>query len=345
MFSVKSDDMLRENVFLKSLHTFHLPVYSKYLLDIQSEEALVEFLMDNVYSDLPLLVLGGGSNMLFTKDFEGIILRNKVEGVEVLRETEETVLVEVGGGENWHEFVLYCIDKGWGGLENLTLIPGSVGAAPIQNIGAYGVEQKACFRSLSAIHLKTGQKRTFTAKECQFGYRDSFFKRNGKGKYMICRVEYELSKIPQVNTSYGSIRDELANRKIDQPGIKEVSDVVADIRRSKLPDPDEIGNSGSFFKNPVIPQALFEEIKTQHPDIPSYPAGEGEVKLPAAWLIQTCGWKGERRGDAGVHKRQALVLVNYGDAKGKEIFQLAMDIQKSVEETFKIKLAPEVNIF
>ncbi|MEM6763674.1 MAG: UDP-N-acetylmuramate dehydrogenase [Bacteroidota bacterium] len=337
--------MLKENVSLKSLHTFHLAVSSKYLLEIDTEEILIEFLMDNVHSSLPLLVLGGGSNMLFTQDYEGIILRNVIKGMRIVEETEDDVTLEVGGGENWHELVMYCIEKGWGGLENLTLIPGSVGAAPIQNIGAYGVEQKSCFISLTGIHLSTGQKRTFSAKECQFGYRDSFFKRAGKGKYMICRVVYKLSKRSIVNTSYGSIRDELESRKITQPGIKEVSMVVADIRRSKLPDPEKIGNSGSFFKNPVISQQFFGELQAKYPEIPNYPAGGDNVKLAAAWLIQSCGWKGVRRGDAGVHNQQALVLVNHGNAKGKEIAQLAMDIQSSVKETFGILLEPEVNMF
>lgn len=334
---------LQKNVSLKSLNTFGIDAACEYLLETKTETSVVEFLMDNTFSDVPVSVLGGGSNVLLTGNIPGVVILNRIIGRKVLREDDHYVWLQIGAGENWHETVLFCIDQGWGGIENLSLIPGCVGAAPIQNIGAYGVELKDVFDSLEAINLKTGNTRTFDLDSCAFGYRESVFKGELKGEYLITRVVLRLSKNPVLNTSYGAIGAELEN--VQGPvGIREVSEAVIRIRQSKLPDPAEIGNGGSFFKNPVIAENHFETLKEAYPEMPFYPAEEGFIKVPAAWLIQTCGWKGYRRGDAGVHKNQALVLVNYGEASGREIYDLSTEIKASVKEKFLIDLEREVNV-
>ena len=333
---------LQQHISLQSLHTFGLDVSARWLLNISSEQEAIEFLFDNRESQRPLLILGGGSNMLFRGDFDGVVLRNQIKGIEVLEETDEEVLVKVGAGENWHQFVLHALDQNWYGIENLSLIPGTVGAAPIQNIGAYGVEIKEVFDHLEAIHLNTCEKRTFTHAQCRFGYRDSIFKQEAKGKYLITRVALRLSKVANPNTSYGAIRQELDG--IDPITPKDVSNAVIRIRQSKLPDPAVTGNAGSFFKNPEIPTTHFEEILAKYPEAPSYPISDEIVKVPAGWLIQTCGWKGIRRGDIGVHPLQALVLVNYGGGHGQEIYDLSEDILQSVQETFGIELEREVQV-
>jgi len=330
---------VEKNVSLKELHTFGLSVDAAAYTSISSEEELQALLP--VQS--PVLILGGGSNLLFTQNFEGLVLHNSIKGIEVIDETEQDVLLRVGGGEVWHELVLWSIEQGYGGLENLSLIPGSVGAAPIQNIGAYGVEVKDVFEKLEAIDIKTGETKIFEHKDCHFGYRDSVFKRALKGKYYITRVIFRLSKQPTFNVSYGAIKTVLEEQKT-VVSIRSISDAVIQIRQQKLPDPKEIGNSGSFFKNPIIPISQFEKLKKQYPKMPSYPLGETEVKLAAGWLIDQLGWKGYRKGDAGVHKNQALVLVNYGNAKGAEIWALAQEIQQSVLAQYGIHLEAEVNI-
>ena len=296
----------QEHVSLKAYNTFGIDASARWWFEVREEQQALEFIMDNIHARRAVLVLGGGSNMLLTGDVQGLVLRNAIRGIEVLHEDETQVQVRVGAGENWHAFVLHCIAQGWGGVENLSLIPGSVGAAPIQNIGAYGVELCEWFDYLEALSLHTGSKRIFTNSDCRFGYRDSVFKNEQKGKYLITRVVLRLSKQPVLNTSYGTIREELA-RRTDTPTIRDVSEVVCEIRRSKLPDPAEIGNAGSFFKNPMIPRLQYEALLRDSPTLPHYPADSGQVKIPAAWLIEACGWKGKRFDTYGVHTNQALV--------------------------------------
>ncbi|MEZ4852556.1 MAG: UDP-N-acetylmuramate dehydrogenase [Bacteroidia bacterium] len=334
---------MKQKQIPKPYNSFGIEAKARHWIEINNEEEATEFIFDNADSDHPLLILGGGSNILLTGDFEGVIVKVNIKGREIMDEDEDSVFLRVGAGENWHDLVMYCVEQGWGGIENLSLIPGCVGAAPIQNIGAYGVEIKDVFDSLEAIHLGSGVTHEFFHEDCQFGYRDSIFKREAKGEFLITRVTLQLSKDPVLNTSYGTIEEELA-RLSHSPTIKDVSDAVIRIRQSKLPDPKEIGNAGSFFKNPVIDQAHFEVIQQEYPDMPFYPAENDQVKIPAAWLIQTCGWKGKRFGDYGVHKDQALVLVNFGGANGKDIYDLSTRIMESVQETFQIELEREVNV-
>ncbi len=316
---------------------------ARYFCSVQSVKELQNLLADPRFQDTPKFMIGGGSNVLFINDFEGLVIHIDIKGITVDQEDDEGVILNVGAGENWHELVLHCVNKGWGGIENLSLIPGSVGAAPIQNIGAYGVELEEVFESLEAVELKTGQLKSFNKEECRFGYRDSIFKNELKGLFVITGVKLKLQKSPDVNTSYRALSEKLEEKGIKNASIKDISEAVIEIRQSKLPDPAEIGNTGSFFKNPVISKEQFEELQSTYPDIPSYPAGE-KVKIPAAWLIDQCGWKGKRFSDAGVHKMQALVIVNYGNATGEEIWDLAQKIQASVKEQFGVSLTPEVNI-
>lgn len=334
--------MLQENINITPFTTFGVKVISRYFATFSSIEELRKLLAE--VKDQQLLVLGGGSNMLFRKDYEGITIKNEITGISVIEENEESVLLKVGAGEVWHNFVLYSIEHNLGGIENLSLIPGSVGASPMQNIGAYGVEIKDVFDSLEAIEIATGELHTFSHQDCQFGYRESVFKKELKGKYIIVSVSYKLSKQPKLNTSYGAINSELAKRGITQPSIKDVSDVVIAIRQSKLPDPKEIGNAGSFFKNPVIPKSHYITLQKTYENIPSYPVSKDTVKVPAGWLIDNAGWKGKTIGEYGVHKNQALVLVNYGKANGNDIFQLSEDIIADIYKRYQIKLEREVNI-
>jgi len=291
------------------------------------------------------LFLGGGSNMLFTKDYEGLVLKNNIKGIQIVEETDEHVFLKAYSGENWHELVLYCVERNWGGIENLSLIPGTVGAAPMQNIGAYGVELEKVFVSLEALNLETLELEIFDEVQCEFGYRESVFKRKLKGQYFIYSVTFRLDKQPEIHAEYGDIKTILAEEGIEwtKAGIKDISQAVIQIRQSKLPDPKQIGNSGSFFKNPVIEQSHFIGLKTQYPEIKGFEQYNG-IKVPAAWLIEQCGWKGKKVGHTGSHATQALVLVNYGGATGNEVWQLAQDIIQSVSDKFGIKLEPEVNI-
>lgn len=334
--------MFQENVNIKSYNTFGINVNAKLLAAFNSEKELID-LLESLKNE-KLLILGGGSNILFKGDFDGTILLNRIKGIEILEENDEEVVVKVGAGEVWHDFVLHTIEKGWGGIENLSLIPGKVGASPMQNIGAYGVEIKDTFVSLNAVEIATGNIRTFNKEECQFGYRESVFKRKLKNQYVITSVSYRLSKCPVVNTKYGAIEAELEKRNIQNPTIKDVSDAVIAIRESKLPNPKVIGNGGSFFKNPIIDIEHFNRIKKVHPNIPSYPVDETKIKVPAGWLIDQAGWKGKRFGDCGVHKDQALVLVNYGNATGTEIYELSENIIKDIHQRFDIQLEREVNL-
>ena len=291
------------------------------------------------------LILGGGSNILFTQSVKGIVLLNRLKGIEIFKEDDESIFVKVGAGEVWHQFVMWAVDKGFGGIENLSLIPGSVGAGPMQNIGAYGVELKDSFYELEAMNLSTLVIQKFSATDCKFGYRESVFKTELKNQFFITSVSFRLTKNPQLNTSYGAISQELAARGVVSPTVKDVSNAVISIRQSKLPDPEILGNSGSFFKNPEVTKEHFEKLQQQHPNVVAYPTSTGTMKLAAGWMIEQCGWKGKVVGNTGSHKDQALVLVNYGGATGSEVYQLALDIKKSVFEKFGVEINPEVNIY
>lgn len=293
----------------------------------------------------PVLVLGGGSNLLLTRDVPGLVLKNAIPGVQVVRSFKNKVWVEAGGGVVWHEFVLWAVQHGYGGVENMSLIPGTVGASPVQNIGAYGVELKDVFVRLKAVHLDTGSVYTFNHQQCHFGYRDSIFKREAKGQYAIVSVVFSLSKDKhRLNISYGDIRKTLETNGVQIPGIADVSRAVVQIRSSKLPDPGVIGNCGSFFKNPETERSVLERILADHPQAPHYDLPDGRVKIPAGWLIEQCGWKGKRVGNTGSYEKQALVLVNYGGATGAEVKKLSEDIIASVEARFGIRLEAEVNL-
>ena len=330
------------NYSLEKLNTFGIAAKAKAFVEVATEEAFREAL---ARPENPKLILGGGSNMLLTKDLPGLVIKNNILGKAVIRDFIHTVHVGIGGGENWHAFVLWCIKKGYGGVENLSLIPGTVGASPIQNIGAYGVELKDVFLKLEALDIKTGERKIFRLKDCAFAYRDSVFKSKWKGRYAITKVYFRLSKNPKINTSYGAITDTLKTMGIENPGIREISKAVISIRQSKLPDPAQLGNSGSFFKNPVIGKKQFKALHKAYPKLPHYPQASGKIKVPAGWLIEQCGWKGKRVGNTGSHAKQALVLVNYGGASGKEVFNLAKKIIKSVDRKFGVLLTPEVNVF
>ncbi|MCM5664377.1 UDP-N-acetylmuramate dehydrogenase [Galbibacter mesophilus] len=334
---------IQQNVSLKPYNTFGIDVKAANFVSVVSVEELKNVLQLKKFPHK--FILGGGSNMLLTKNVDGLVIHLNLTKKEIIEETNDHVLVKAQAGENWHEFVLWSLEQGFGGLENLSLIPGNVGTAPIQNIGAYGVELKDVFYSCEAIDIQTLETATFTKEDCKFGYRDSYFKRN-KGQYIITSVTFKLSKAPHtLNISYGAIEAELSKKEIENPGIKDVSNAVIAIRQSKLPDPKVLGNSGSFFKNPVIGVQEFEKLQEKHPTIPHYIVSNEEVKVPAGWLIEQCGFKGKRFGDAGVHKNQALVLVNYGNATGEEIWDLALRIQQKVKETFQIEIEPEVNVY
>lgn len=334
--------MFQENVNLKSYTTFGIDSNAALFASFSDTESLKNLL--ELSANNQITILGGGSNMLLTKDIEGVVLKNEILGIKVVEETEESVLLKVGGGVVWHDFVLYTIENNYFGLENLSLIPGSVGASPMQNIGAYGVEIKDTFEKLEALHIVNKNVETFTHQQCEFGYRESVFKRKLKGEYIITNVYFRLSKNPSLNTSYGAINTELAEKGIISPTIKDVSDAVISIRKSKLPDPKELGNAGSFFKNPVVPKIILQKIKETYPMVPFYLINDDEVKIPAGWLIETSGWKGKKVGNCGVHTRQALVLVNYGGATGKEVFDLSQQIIDEVHNKFSILLEREVNI-
>lgn len=332
---------IEENISLKNYNTFGIEVTAKRFICIDSVYQLQELL--KVEKDI--FLISGGSNMLLTKDIEKLVVHIDIKGVSIDQENENEVFLTVNAGENWHEFVLWCVDNNYGGLENLSLIPGNVGTCPIQNIGAYGVEVKDTITKVEALHIETGKLVQFSNEECKFGYRNSIFKNEVKGKYIITSVSFKLTKQNHnFNTSYGAIETELTSKNIAKPNLKNISDAVIAIRKSKLPDPKEIGNSGSFFKNPVITKAHFLTLQKTYPEIPSYIVSENQVKVPAGWLIEKAGFKGKRFGDFGVHKKQALVLVNYNNATGKDIYNLAETIQKKIKSKFEIKLEIEVNV-
>lgn len=327
------------NVDLKPYNTFGLAATAQYFSKLSSVEEL-----SNLNTNAPVLVLGGGSNLLFRDNIDGFVVKNEIMGIDLIREDADHVYVRAGAGENWHGFVEHCIAKGWCGVENLALIPGCIGASPMQNIGAYGVEIKDVFHSLEAWHLQDKELHSFSLEDCAFGYRESVFKRKYKGQYIITHVTYRLRKTPEFRISYGAIQQELERMGVQELSIRAVADAVIGIRRSKLPDPAVIGNAGSFFKNPELPAETFVALKQRFPDIVGYSTSSGMVKLAAGWLIERAGWKGYRKGDAGVHENQALVLVNYGQATGDEIFQLSEEILHSIDAQFGVHLEREVNI-
>lgn len=334
---------IQKNVSLLPFNTFGFDATARHFVSITSAGQLQELLRDPQWETVPKWILGGGSNVLLTQDVEALVIQVAIKGIEYLREDQEHVWLRVGAGENWHQFVLHCVENGYAGVENLSLIPGTVGAAPMQNIGAYGVEIKDVFEELQAVEIATGQVHTFDGPACAFGYRESVFKRTLKDRYIITSVTFRLLKIPTFHVTYGDIQKTLEAMQVQDLSLRAVSDAVIHIRQSKLPDPAQIGNAGSFFKNPEISRAHFETLKTQHPTLPGYPIDDKTVKVPAGWLIEQAGWKGYREGPVGVHDRQALVLVHYGSGTGQQIKKLSGKVQASVEEKFGIKLSPEVN--
>lgn len=335
---------VQQNISLKPYNTFGIEAKAKEFVEVQSIEELILLCQVFNLSERKILVLGGGSNILLAGDFDGMVIKNAIKGISIERETDEHVWVKAMAGENWHEFVLWCIGHQYAGVENLSLIPGCVGAAPMQNIGAYGVEIKQVFDRLEAVEIATGNLVTFTNEQCKFAYRESIFKNEAKGKYVIVSVTFKLNKQPQFNTTYGDIRQTLDAMQVKELSIKAISDAVIKIRQSKLPDPAVLGNAGSFFKNPEVDKTVYDELKAKYPALVGYPTNNNRVKLAAGWLIEQCGWKGKVVGNTGSHKDQALVLVNYGGATGSEIYQLALDIQASVKEKFGIEILPEVNL-
>lgn len=336
--------IIKENYSLKKLNTFGIDASAQYFTEFSSLDEVQELLSDAKYSHLNKLVLGGGSNLLFTKDVEGIVLKNNLKGIELIKEDDQFYYVRAAAGEVWHELVMYCINSNYGGLENLSLIPGNVGASPMQNIGAYGVEIKDTFFELQALRLSDKSLHIFTNSDCKFGYRESIFKHELKNQFIIISVTFKLLKVPVLNTKYGAIEKELEAMNIKEVTIRDVSKAVCNIRSSKLPDPKVIGNAGSFFKNPEVSREKYESLKNIFPLIAGYDLENGNVKLAAGWLIEYCGWKGKSIGEAGVHKLQALVLVNYGNAKGSDILELSQKVMDSVKQKFNVELEREVNI-
>ena len=340
--------MIRENFSLKHYNTFGIEATARYFAGFKTVDELNELLKFKQPSAIghqpSPLILGGGSNLLFTKNFDGLVLKNELQGIEKIKEDEACVYVRAGAGVNWHQLVVHCISNNYAGMENLSLIPGNTGASPMQNIGAYGVEIKDVFYELEAFDIENKSIVVFNLTDCEFGYRESVFKRKLKGQFVIMSVTYRLQKKPVFNTSYGAIEQELEAMGIKELSIQAISQAVINIRSSKLPDPAVIGNAGSFFKNPEIAAERFEQLKNNFPQVVGYTLANGNIKLAAGWLIEQCGWKGYRKGDAGCHAKQALVLVNYGNAKGEEIYALSEEIIRSVQEKFSVVLEREVNI-
>lgn len=336
---------IQRDVSLQKLHTFHMEVYASYFSTLESLNDIAELLSHPLFHEVPHLFIGGGSNVLFCDNYPGWVIKIALKGIEVRSENDEHVCVQFQAGEIWHDIVLYCVDQNWGGIENLSLIPGCVGAAPMQNIGAYGVEIKDVLEEVHAIHIQTGELHILDNAACGFGYRESVFKHTYKNQYIITSVVLKLTKKNHtLHTSYGAIQDELQKCNKTPYTIRDVSDAVIRIRQSKLPNPDELGNAGSFFKNPEITKMAFELFHASNPTAPFYKINENVYKIPAGWLIEQCNWKGKRVGQCGSHKDQALVLVNYGGAQGNEVYDVAKAIQNDVKEKFNIEIQPEVNI-
>jgi UDP-N-acetylmuramate dehydrogenase len=336
---------VQNNVELQPYNTFKINSIAQHLAIVQSIDHVQELITHEFFNNNKYLILGGGSNILFTKDFNGIVIKNEIKGIETVSQNDSTVTLKVGAGENWHDFVMYCVDRDLGGIENLSLIPGTVGAAPMQNIGAYGVEIKEVINTVEAIEINSGETHRFSNEECRFGYRESIFKQHMKDMYLISSITLTLTKKNhRFNTTYGAITEVLKQMDLKSLSVKNISDAVIHIRKSKLPDPSVIGNAGSFFKNPSVETPVYHQLREQFPAIPSFSGEHGLIKIPAGWLIEQCGWKGKTLDNIGVHKHQALVLVNYGGGEGKKIWELAMSIQASVKEKFNITLHAEVNV-
>jgi UDP-N-acetylmuramate dehydrogenase len=333
-----------KNISLKNYNTFGIDIKAKYFVEIYSEDDLINIYTSELFSELQKLIIGNGSNILFTKDFDGIVIKNSIPGIKILNEDDRNVIVEAGAGVIWDDLVQYCVNKNFGGIENLSLIPGTVGAAPIQNIGAYGQELKDTLYKLAGFFVDRYNSKIFTNSECNFSYRSSIFKNELKEKFIITSVVLKLDKNPVVNTSYKGIEDELDKIDITNVNIKDVRNSVINLRKKKLPDPDELSNAGSFFKNPVITNDKLLEMKKEYADLNYFPADDDQIKISAAWLIEQCGWKGEKTGNVGTYTKQALVIVNYSDARGIEILELAEKINKSVNSKFGITLENEVEI-
>lgn len=335
---------IRHNESLKSYNTFGIDVKAKFFCEINSKEQFLELIQSGQLSRQPFLLLGGGSNILFTKDVDGLVVKMNITGREILFQDEDIALVRIFAGENWDDIVSWSLDQGFNGLENLSLIPGNVGSCPIQNIGAYGVEVKDFIEEVEVMYLADGEQKVLRNNKCGFAYRDSIFKRELKGKVAILSVTFRLNKSENLHLAYGAISRELETMGITVPTSSDVREAVCHIRRSKLPDPAILGNAGSFFKNPTVSPEICNQLVLKFPTLPSYPQANGSYKLAAGWLIEQCGWKGVRVGDAGVHNVQALVLVNYGSATGKELLTLATEIKQSVRVKFGVELEMEVNI-
>tara|TARA_R110002074_G_scaffold233096_1_gene404743 strand:- start:1894 stop:2934 length:1041 start_codon:yes stop_codon:yes gene_type:complete len=335
---------IQENISLKAYNTFGIDVKAKFFTEIRSKEDVLEAITFAKNAELPILILGGGSNVLFTSDLEALVLKINIEGIDQIKQVNNKVILAAGAGVIWHDFVLYSLEHNLAGIENLSLIPGTVGAAPMQNIGAYGVEIKAVFHSLEAIEISSGISKTFFPKDVNFGYRESVFKKDLKGKYIIYKVNFNLSTSHEPNISYGDIQKVLEEMNHASPTAKNISEAVISIRQSKLPDPKFIGNAGSFFKNPIITTEIYNELKHTYPALPGYPNGPSHIKIPAAFLIENTGWKGKKIGKVGVHDKQPLVLVNHGGGKGKDILELSQKIQLDVQNKFGIFLEREVNL-
>lgn len=336
--------LILQNISLKSYNTFGIDVSAQYFIEANSIADIQEILTTQEFKQNTPLILGGGSNVLLTKNFEGLVVKNNLKGIEVVKEDEQYVFVKAAAGEVWHELVMWCIQHQYAGLENLSLIPGCVGASPMQNIGAYGVEIKDTFYELEALEISTGEIKTFSKNDCEFGYRESVFKRQLKNQYIILSVTFCLSKIPKFHIEYGAIKQELDKLKVSALSIQAISQAIINIRSSKLPNPKDIGNAGSFFKNPEVTAYVFQKIKSNYPQLVAYPLDNGNYKLAAGWLIEQAGLKGYRNQDAGVHALQALVLVNYGNATGSDIYNLSTYVMETVKQKFSVQLEREVNI-
>ena len=335
--------LIQENIELSKYNSFGCKATARYFCIVKRKDEIDEAISWCTHQNKPYLLLGGGSNLLFTKDFNGLIIKMEIKGIKLLKETPSEVLISVGAGENWHLLVKYCVQKGWGGIENLSLIPGTVGAAPIQNIGAYGVEAKDSIQAITAFDTHTKKWVVLQNKDCQFDYRNSLFKQE-KNRYIIAEVQFSLQKQPTLHTDYGAIREVLHNKQIKQASIEDISNAVIEIRTAKLPDPLVLGNAGSFFKNPTVSIEQYNQLKQSHTDLIAFPISDTQYKLAAGWLIEQAGWKGKKKGPVGCYEKQALVIVNYAQASGKEIFDFSEEIIQSVQSQFGIQLEREVNI-
>ncbi len=336
--------LIKENYSLKRLNTFGINAEAKKFIVFETEKYLKDYLLKENFDAKNSIILGGGSNILFTKNFDGIVFHSKIKGIKEYKKDSEFVYLEIGSGVIWNDLVSYCVEREYGGIENLTLIPGTVGAAPIQNIGAYGVEFENVFVELDGVDLINGETKTFCKKDCNFGYRDSIFKQKYKNSFFITKVRIKLQLTPKLKTSYRAIQDYIKANRVSNINIKKLSSIIKEIRESKLPDPNKIGNAGSFFKNPIVDNNLFEKLKSEYKDLVAFKISENEIKIPAGWLIEKSGFKGKRIGNVGVHKNQALVLVNYGNGKGSEIINLSEEIKSKIFKKFNISLEEEINI-